>query len=437
MARTLARGRATGALALPLLLLLLGAPARADGPVQTRPPAGPAVERAKQLEKDLVALVERVSKCYVIIGGGSGVVVSPEGDILTNHHVAGGRKVGELWTVMRPGTVIEQAKVIGHDPRGDISLLKLEGKGPYPYLELTDSDQVRVGDAVVALGNPFGFSKDATPHVTLGVVSALHRFQDGYSDAIQTDVAINPGNSGGPLLDIQGRVIGINGRIAVRYGTRANTGVGYAIPTNQIRSFIPQFREKGLVLHGHIQGIGFADAPHPKGGALVERVASGSAPAEVGLKPGDVIVEADGRPVSSPARFSGIVGTLPAGSSLPVVVRRGEETVKLELALEARRGDVPDQNGFLGVKVSAKEGGGIEVEEVVAASPAARAGVQPGDVILSITIGGRANPMNDLMSFTRLMGRLDPGQKVGLSLKRGDATLEVEATLARRPAAPQ
>lgn len=412
-----------------LLLLTLAPVASAQG--------DPALERARAVERDLVALIERVSQAFVVIGGGSGVIVSPEGDILTNDHVAGSRDVGQMWTVMRPGGRLEQAKMIGKDPRGDIALLRLQGPGPYPYVEMADSDAIVAGDTVVALGNPFGFSKDGTPHVTVGVISAVHRFQGGYSDAIQTDTAINPGNSGGPLLDLQGRLIGINGRIAVRFGTRANTGVGYAIPTNQIRLFIPHFREKGVVHHGTVAGLVLRDTPRGGDGALVERVSPASAAHERGLRSGDVIVEADGRAVHNPQRFAGIVGTFPAGETVTVVARRGDDTVKVELPLDARSseegGGVVGRGAFLGVRMSTHEGGGVEVEEVVKSSPAEEAGVATGDVIRAVAHARSRVETPDVNALVSVLARLEPGTKITLTVARGETTAEVEVTLGRRP----
>jgi S1-C subfamily serine protease len=397
-----------------------------------------ALERARAVERDLVGLIERVSQAFVVIGGGSGVIVSPDGEILTNHHVAGSREVGQIWTVMRPGGVIERAKMIGMDPRGDIALLKLEGKGPYPYVEMADSDAVRAGDAAIALGNPFGFSKDGSPHVTLGVISAVHRFQGGYSDAIQTDTAINPGNSGGPLLDLSGRLVGINGRIAVRFGTRANTGVGYAIPTNQIREFLPEFRAKGVVNHGTVSGLVLRDTPRGGDGALVERVVPGSAAHAKGLRAGDVIVEADGRPVHNPQRFSGIIGTFPAGANVGIVARRGDDTVRVDVALEARGaedqgGAVAGRGAFIGLRMSTRDGGGVEVEEVVNGSPAEKAGLMAGDLISRVAFAGAQHATPDVGTFVNILAQLEPGTAIKLTVTRGENSMELEVTLGRRP----
>ena len=392
-----------------------------------------ALGGARAVERDLVDAIARASSAFVLIGGGSGIIVSPEGDILTNHHVAGSKDVGQRWVVRRPGGVIARAKIIGMDPRGDIALLRLEGTGPFPYVEMADSDQVQTGDAVFALGNPFGFSKDGSPHATVGVVSGTHRFKGGYSDAIQTDAAINPGNSGGPLLDMQGRLIGINGQISVRFGVKANTGVGYAIPSNQIRLFLPQFREKGIVHHGAVVGVTLRDTPAGGEGALVERVGQTTLACQRGLRVGDLIVEAGGRPVNSPARFLGIVGTYPAGASVSLVVRRGGETLKLDVSLDARVSDdggvVASKGAFLGVRMSTHATGGAEVEMVVNGSPAERAGVTAGDVIKVIRAGEVRHEITDVRALVQLLGGLEPGTAIKLTLARGEQALEVDVTL--------
>jgi len=391
-----------------------------------------AVERARQVEGDLMELIERVSEAYVVIGGGSGIIVSPEGDVLTNHHVAGSRPVGEEWQVILPGTQFETAVMVGTDERGDISLLRLQGEGPWPYVPLADSDAVEVGDACVALGNPFGFSKDGTPHVTLGVVSAVHRNQGGYSDAIQTDAPINPGNSGGPLIDMSGRLIGINGRIAVRWGNRANSGVGYAIPTNQIKAFVPHFREKGEVGHGTVRGLNLENSDEGGTGAIVKAVGRRSGAHERGLRAGDVIVEAGGRPVHSVQRFQGILGTYPAGVDVPVVVMRGADRVELELELEPRGGGIQTKGAFLGVRMSNADGRGVEVEAVVPDSAAQDAGVQAGDVVFRIQVGDETSDVENARQFVGILAELEPGTRIVLSIRRGEAEMDLEVTLGKR-----
>jgi serine protease Do len=383
--------------------------------------------QAEAQEEARMRLIDRVSKAFVAVGGGSGIIVSPEGEILTNDHVAGSRKVGQEWVVIRPGGVFEKATLVAKDPRGDIALLKLKGKGPYPYIEFADSDAIRAGDPVIALGNPFGFSKDGTPHVTEGVISAVHRFQGGYSDAIMTDTPINPGNSGGPLIDMRGRLLGINGRIAVRFGTRANTGVGYAIPTNQIRAFMPDLRAGGNVSHGRITGLRLTDPPGGGSGALVRSVQPGSIASRAGVKDGDLIVEADGRAVHNPRRFQGVVGTLPAGAPLRFKVEREGAVYDLSLDLEPRDRQFLTRGAFLGVVLSPGEM--AEIEEVSPDSPADQAGLQSGDVIR--LIDGRR--VRSSRTIVEVISKKRPGTKVTLTVLRGENNLEIEVTLAKRP----
>ncbi|MGE0710943.1 MAG: PDZ domain-containing protein [Planctomycetota bacterium] len=411
-------------LSISLLLLALAGPALAQDQDLSRDLAV-----AKAREEARMAMIEKVSRCFVAIGGGSGIIISPEGEILTNHHVAGSRPVGSIWFVVRPGGKFQKAKLIATDPRGDITLLKLEEPGPYPYVEMADSDAIVVGQAVIALGNPFGFSKDGSPNVTTGLISAVHRYQGGYSDAIQTDTAINPGNSGGPLLDFQGRLLGINGRIAVRFGTRANTGVGYAIPSNQIKSFLPFFRKGGVVGHGVIRGLRLEETDQGGDGAQVRGVRSGTPAERAGLQPGDRIVAAGGRAVSSPRRFEGIVGTYPSGETIQVKVVRGGRELSVDLYLEARDGEATAaKSAYLGVRLSSHEGGGAEVEEVVAGSPAARSGLQTGDVVKELD-GAK---IKDVAQMIELLGKCQAGQTITLGIERNGEVQQLKVQLGER-----
>jgi serine protease Do len=294
---------------------------------------------------------------------------------------------------------------------------------------------VKVGDYSLALGNPFGYAKDSTPTVTMGVVSAIHRNQGAYSDAIQTDAPINPGNSGGPLIDKQGRLIGINGRIAVRNGVKINTGVGYAIPANQIVRFMESFKKDGVVHHGYVSGLRVSSPREGSGGAIVGEVSKDAEAA--GFKKGDVIIEADGRPVPHASRFHGIVGTIPAGEKIRVKVRRGEEHVELEIALTKQGGGdaansdgpPPNPNGtYLGLRMKASDTGMVEVEEVVEGSPAAEAGLKPGDLISHF---GRRKVTN-VNEMIQQIVRRKPGDKVTLAVTRDGHKIEVHVTLGKR-----
>lgn len=207
-----------------------------------------ALKAALRLEKLIESTAARVVPAFVFVGGGSGVLISSDGWFLTNHHVAGERPD---WQVTLPGGFIYKAEVVGYDVSGDICLCKIKNAKDLPYVELGDSDVIRPGEGVIAVGNPFMLgSMDFQPTVSFGVVSAMHRFQQNYADAIQTDAAVNPGNSGGPLFTIDGKLIGINGRIDTRFRNRVNTGIGLAIPINQIKNFMRVLKKGGYVRHG-------------------------------------------------------------------------------------------------------------------------------------------------------------------------------------------
>ena len=227
---------------------------RAD-PSDAASPQDLAAVRADEAQR--VEVFARAAKAVVCIfadhqrgGGGSGVVIDPEGYGLTNYHVVqpfiesrrgyGGLSDGCLYPL----------KVLGIDPGGDIAMFKLEGKQRFDYAALGDSNTLRVGQPVAAMGNPFVLAEDNQPTITLGIISGLHRYQEGqgnlleYADCIQVSTSINPGNSGGPLFDLEGRVIGVNGRASFhdeedRY--RVNVGLGYAVSINQVRRFMPGF----------------------------------------------------------------------------------------------------------------------------------------------------------------------------------------------------
>jgi len=205
----------------------------------------------RTLEKKVQETGRKVSDAFVFIGGGSAVLISPDGWFLTNHHVGGTMDKGT--TVWLSDGRSFRAKLVCTDPVGDLALFKLQDvKEKLPHVEFGDSDALEVGQYVVAVGNPFGLATTPAPDrrrypsVSLGVVSARHRYQQNYGDCIQTDAAVNPGNSGGPLVTLDGRLVGINGRIATRYMNRVNSGVGFAIAANQVKRFLPEMMEGGL-----------------------------------------------------------------------------------------------------------------------------------------------------------------------------------------------
>ncbi len=245
-------------------------------------------------------------------GGGSGVIIDPSGIALTNHHVIqgaglhglGGLSDGQLY----------QWDLIGTDPGGDVALIQMKGRDAFPFAPLGDSDRVRVGDWALAMGNPFLLAHDQVPTVTLGVVSGTERFQEGagsnqlvYGNCIQIDSSINPGNSGGPLFNMQGEVIGINGRGSFRDRGRVNVGLGYAISSNQIRNFIPDLLATRIVEHGTLDAS-FSN----RDAKVVCSTLNLDAPvARAGLQLGDELVEFEGRPIQYANQFKNLICTLP------------------------------------------------------------------------------------------------------------------------------
>ena len=286
-------------------------------------------------DAEVQALTALVYPTFVLIGGGSGVCISEDGYFLTNHHVFNEAAAPAKQVVKMAGNGRAfTANAVGADPRGDIVLGKLELKEgeKVPFAKLGDSDAVQIGDLCLSVGNPFLLSGTGSePTVTWGTISANNRFQGGYNDTIQIDTAINPGNSGGPSFNIDGEVIGINGRNIASHGKRYNTGAGFAIPSNQIKNFIDALKaqEGGalVVRHGLVGGLTLDMASQK--GAVVRGVEADSDAADATFEPGDVITAMDGKAVYNSYRYFGIVGTKPRGSSFEFTVTRGNETLKL------------------------------------------------------------------------------------------------------------
>jgi S1-C subfamily serine protease len=273
-------------------------------------------------------------------GGGSGVLIDSEGYGLTNYHVVqpfigsrhayGGLSDGCLYPL----------KVLGIDPGGDIVMFKLEGRNRFDCAPLGDSDALRVGQPVAALGNPFVLAEDNQPTVTLGVISGLHRYQEGqgnlleYADCIQVSTSINPGNSGGPLVDLQGRVIGINGRASFQedeaYRHRVNVGLGYAVSINQIKRFMPGLRAGRLLEHGTLGATVRA-----AGGDLIISAIQTFSPAEAAdVQLGDQLLGVAGRRVRTPNDYNNIMATLPADWPVTLELLRDGQPVETAARLE-------------------------------------------------------------------------------------------------------
>ena len=258
---------------------------------------------------------------------GSGFVIDAKGNIVTNQHVVDDAtqvrvRFGE------DGDPIP-ARIVGQDPSTDLALLKIDPKdveGGLKPMELGESKGLRPGEATIALGAPFGLAGT----VTTGIVSALDReiqSPNGFpiSGVIQTDAAINPGNSGGPLLDAEGRVIGVNSQIATNGGGGANSGVGFAVPVDTVKDVVPLLERDGKVDRPYL-GISTSDAPGAAGGALIRTVISGGPAAKAGLRAGDRVVDVGGTPVKESGDVAGAIEDRKPGDRVEVrYVRGGEE----------------------------------------------------------------------------------------------------------------
>lgn len=362
---------------------------------------------------------------------GSGVIVdAKKGYILTNNHVV--ESADEIAVTLNDGRQLT-AKLVGTDPDADIAVVQVEADD-LTEVPWGDSDQLRVGDFVVAIGNPFGLGQTATS----GIVSALGRSGLGieaYEDFIQTDASINPGNSGGALVDLNGRLVGINTAILGPSG--GNIGIGFAIPVNMVRQIMSQLVEHGEVRRGQL-GIVIQDLnpelanafglERQRGGAVISRVESGSAAAEAGLKPGDIIVEVNGQKIENSAEVRNVVGLQRIGQQVNMtVIRDGKKrTVKAVIAepkLTVFEGEELNPR-LRGAKLGAadvvlkQEGiSGLVVMEIEPNSPAAASGLRRGDIITSIN----RQPISNMEEAKQAIKASRRG--VLLNIQRGDVAL--------------
>ncbi len=323
-----------------ILLCALAATTLARGQVD------PAVLTA---ESERIEVLTRARATAVAIfspggqGGGSGVVISPDGFALTNYHVSSG--AGDAMKCGMADGNLYDAVIVGLDPTGDVALIKLFGREDFPHAELADSDQVRVGDWCFAVGNPFLLANDFLPTVSYGIVSGVHRYQYPagtlleYADCIQADAAINPGNSGGPLFDARGRVIGINGRGSFEKRGRVNVGVGYAISINQIKFFLPAMKGGRIVDHATLGARVSTDAEQR---ASVADILETSDAYRRGLRYGDEIVSFGGRPIRTVNAFKNVLGIFPKDWRSPLTFRRKDKVydVTVRLAGVHRSGEL-------------------------------------------------------------------------------------------------
>lgn len=256
-------------------------------------------------------------------GGGSGVLISADGYALTNYHVSSA--CGDHMRCSLNDGKMYDAVIVGVDAVGDVSLIKLLGREDFPIAPLADSSLVRVGHWCFSAGNPFGLASNRQPSISLGLVSGVNRYQYPagtileYADCIQTDAAVNPGNSGGPLFNMLGEVIGINGRCSFEKRGRVNVGVGYAISSNQIKSFLGMLKSGRLLDHAT---LGATVATDESGRVVVSNILSSSDAYRRGLRYGDEVVSFADREVKTTNTFKNILGTLPRDIRVPIEIRR-------------------------------------------------------------------------------------------------------------------
>jgi serine protease Do len=371
---------------------------------------------------------------------GSGVIITPDGTILTNNHVIDGATDIKVQLSDKREFV---AKLVGADPKSDVAVLKIEGKD-LPTLPLGDSSQLNVGDLIFAIGDPFGVGETAT----MGIVSATGRSRLGiedYENFIQTDAAINPGNSGGAMIDIHGNLVGINTAILSHGGSGGNEGVGFAIPMSMAKPVMDQILAHGKVIRGYL-GVHIQDfSPelaksfnfNQSGGVLIGDVSANTPAANAGLKKGDVIVKLNGQTESDSNDLRNTISQMAPGSQVkldiwrdgkvqPFTVTLGELPKDKETAEssddnssgEIQGIDVQDLTPEISQQLNLPSGThGVVVTSVDPASAAAAAGINRGDLIQEIN----HKPVNSASQYKQLMSSAGT-QPILLLINRGGIT---------------
>ncbi|MBI4964702.1 MAG: DegQ family serine endoprotease [Desulfomonile tiedjei] len=374
-------------------------------------------------------------------GMGSGVIVSADGHILTNSHVV---KDADEITVNLSDKRSFKAKVIGTDPESDIAVIKIEANG-LPIAKMGDSSKLRVGEIVMAVGNPFGLNRT----VTSGIISATGRSNVGiigYEDFIQTDAAINPGNSGGPLVNIEGDVIGINTAIATRSG--GYQGIGFAIPSNAAKLIMDDLMKTGKVRRG-LLGVNIQDVTETLAksfgrtdaeGALVSQVVPGSPAEKAGIKDGDIIIKFNGEPVTGAANLKNLVGKEKPGSAAKLTIFRDKKTLDVNVKIAERTekavasatgpstgGETSNELGIeiekvpaaMAEKLGIKEGQGVRVKDLEADGAGSQMGLKSGDVILEID----GKTVSDIEAFNKAVKESKKSKLIRLKVQRGQGNL--------------
>jgi len=378
---------------------------------------------------------------------GSGVVISPDGYIVTNNHVVAG--FDKIAVRLSDDTEFKgnEVKVVGRDPKSDLAVLKVESRKPLPALTLANPDDIKVGDWAIAVGNPFGLNGT----VTVGVVSAKGRsglpLPEGpsYQDFIQTDASINPGNSGGALVNIRGELMGINS--AIRTPTGGSVGIGFAVPVDIVKSVTDQLIKTGKVVRGYMgirpqrvtDGIRKAMGLVDTKGVLVADVLDGQPAQKAGIKSGDVIVSVDGEKSEGLEQFRKQVAGFAPGSSIAFgIVRDGKRlTKRVTLVMfpeDDQQASAPEEEqpaAWLGITVrglttgeraQADVSGGVLVEDVESGSAAAEAGIQRSDILLEV---GRTR-INGMGDYKRAMRQFKGSSRAVLfRINRGGSALYI------------
>jgi serine protease Do len=387
-------------------------------------PASPVAAASVGAPELSPALTSRMLSCYVFVGGGSGVLLSSDGLVLTNNHVIDGV---ENLSVRTLDGVSWPTRLLGTDPVGDIALLKIDPEAlkatprTFAYAEFAVASDLTPGIPVVAVGNPFGLGDfDDVPTLTTGVLSTGRIVRGDYTDAVQADAPVNPGNSGGPLFDLQGRLLGINGQIRSLTGFRINSGIALAVDAVQLRAFVALLKDAqgGYVRHTTAPaGMELAQTDH---GVVVKKPGTSS------LLENDVLVSIGGRAVGSKITATGLFQAVPFqdGVTTEVVVMRGAERKTLTLALPHLA--IPGRP-YHGLTFVEDEGQTV-VEHVDGDSPAAKAGLLPGDIVTKI---GDA-PITSKITLLRAMVSVEVGDLLSITVRtRTGETKTVQVLLAQ------
>ncbi len=363
-----------------------------------------------------------------VASAGSGVIVDADrGYILTNHHVVG--DADEIQISLIDGQILD-AEIVGSDPATDIAVIKVEADG-LTEMPIGDSEGARVGDFVIAIGNPFGLGHT----VTSGIISALGRTgisRDGYEDFIQTDASINPGNSGGALVNMKGELIGINSAIISRSG--GNVGIGFAVPTEIASSIMSQILDFGEIRRGllgvRIQTIDAEVAEalesNVENGALITNIEPNSAAEKAGLEVGDIIVGVNDKKVADASELRNTIGLMRSGDEVKIDYVRDSKarsaTARLgqAIAQQLTGADIhPGLEGAVFAAATTTGDGGVEVAEVTPGSPAAQRGLRAGDVITAVN-RARIRNVQDLATIAQ------SNRILFLLVQRGDRSLMLQ-----------